>query len=144
MATNARSWSNVKFITIRYHSDSNDSIVSRLAAPYRAHLRRRPLPGTTHVSKGGAPMIANGMRRMRRTGATAVAAVLAFAWSGASEARITRIVMDEPNQPLPGVCAYEKLSGRAFGEVDPADRRNAIIQDIDLAPRNENGQEEDV
>jgi hypothetical protein len=89
-------------------------------------------------------MIANGMRRMRRTATTAVAAALAFAWSGASEARITRIVVDEPNQSLPGVCPSEKLSGRAFGEVDPADPRNAIIQDIDLAPRNENGKVEYV
>jgi hypothetical protein len=89
-------------------------------------------------------MLANVMCRMRRPGATALAALLAFAWSGASEARITRIVLDEPNQSVPGVCAYEKLNGRAFGEVDPADRRNAIIQDIELSPRNGNGKVEYV
>jgi hypothetical protein len=89
-------------------------------------------------------MLADVMCRMRRPGATALAALLAFAWSGASEARITRIVLDEPNQSVPGVCAYEKLNGRAFGEVDPADRRNAIIQDIELSPRNGNGKVEYV
>lgn len=34
---------------------------------------------------------------------------------------------------------YEKLVGRAYGEVDPADRRNAGIIDIELAPRNARG-----
>src|SRR5260370_1627333 len=102
MATNACSWSSVKFITIRYHYDSNDSIVSRLASSYRADLRRRPLPEQRTFSKGGAQMIANGMRRMRRTGATAVAAVLAVAWRGASEARITRLLMGRPDQSPPG------------------------------------------
>ena len=34
---------------------------------------------------------------------------------------------------------YEKLVGRAFGEIDPADPRNRIIVDIELAPRNDRG-----
>ena len=34
---------------------------------------------------------------------------------------------------------YEKLVGRAFGEVDPNDPRNAVIADIQLAPRNTRG-----
>jgi hypothetical protein len=37
------------------------------------------------------------------------------------------------------VGQYEKLVGRAFGEVDPAAPRNAVIADIDLAPRNARG-----
>jgi hypothetical protein len=32
------------------------------------------------------------------------------------------------------VGQYEKLRGRAFGEVDPNDQRNTIITDIKLAP----------
>jgi hypothetical protein len=36
----------------------------------------------------------------------------------------------------------EILRGRVHGEVDPADRRNRIIQDIDLAPRNARGRVE--
>ncbi|MCC7042701.1 MAG: hypothetical protein IT183_02495 [Acidobacteria bacterium] len=36
----------------------------------------------------------------------------------------------------------EILRGRVHGEVDPADRRNRIIQDIELAPRNARGRVE--
>ncbi|MEO8562097.1 MAG: alpha/beta hydrolase domain-containing protein [bacterium] len=42
------------------------------------------------------------------------------------------------------VGQYEKIVGRAFGEVDPADRRNALINDILLAPRNARGMVEYV
>jgi hypothetical protein len=38
----------------------------------------------------------------------------------------------------------EVLRGRVHGEIDPADRRNRIIQDIDLAPRNGRGRVEYV
>jgi len=34
---------------------------------------------------------------------------------------------------------YKKLVGRAYGEIDPKDRRNALITDILLAPRNLKG-----
>ena len=37
------------------------------------------------------------------------------------------------------VGQYEKLRGAAFGELDPADRRNAVITDIGLAPVNARG-----
>ena len=37
---------------------------------------------------------------------------------------------------------YETISGTIQGEVDPYDRRNAIIQDIQLAPRNARGKVE--
>ena len=37
------------------------------------------------------------------------------------------------------VGAYEKLVGRAFGEVDPNDPRNAVIVDIAHAPKNARG-----
>ena len=37
------------------------------------------------------------------------------------------------------VGTYEKIFARAYGEVDPSDRRNALITDINLAPRNANG-----
>lgn len=40
--------------------------------------------------------------------------------------------------------AYEQVSGRVHGELDPADRRNRIICDVDLAPRNARGQVEYV
>lgn len=37
------------------------------------------------------------------------------------------------------VGAYERLTGTIAGEVDPADPKNAVIQDLQLAPRNANG-----
>jgi hypothetical protein len=39
---------------------------------------------------------------------------------------------------------YANVRGRVHGEVDPRDRRNRIIQDIDLAPRNGRGRVEYV
>ena len=57
-----------------------------------------------------------------------------------AEARITKIEITSAESPTFGgtafgtVGAYEKLRGKAYGEVDPADRRNALITDIDLAP----------
>ena len=55
------------------------------------------------------------------------------------QARVTRIVIDEtlPYVAVAGVpappIAYEQIAGRAFGELDPKHRSNAIIQDIELA-----------
>ncbi|MBA4849598.1 alpha/beta hydrolase domain-containing protein [Emticicia sp. BO119] len=65
-------------------------------------------------------------------------------WVVFSEAKIIRIVIDktEPyaNGKLFGKTGkYERLTGRAFGEVSPTDIHNAIIQDIALAPLNERG-----
>jgi len=52
-----------------------------------------------------------------------------------AHARVTRIVIDD-TQPLATAAGqtieYEQISGRAFGELDPRDARNAIIQDIQL------------
>lgn len=60
---------------------------------------------------------------------------LAFALSGTAEARVTRIVIDDV-KPLAAVAgqtiAYEQIAGRAFGELDPRDPLNAIVQDIEL------------
>lgn len=55
----------------------------------------------------------------------------------ASQARVTRIVIDE-TRPVPQTSgstpfiAYEQVAGRAFGELDPGLAQNAIIQDIGL------------
>lgn len=62
----------------------------------------------------------------------------------AAEARITRIEITstEPafgGQSFESTGAYERLRGRAHGEVDPRDLKNAIIQDLTLAPRNARG-----
>ena len=48
-------------------------------------------------------------------------------------ARVTRIVIDDvkPVDLAPGeTTAYEQVSGRAFGELDPRDEKNAVITDI--------------
>jgi hypothetical protein len=61
--------------------------------------------------------------------------------SAPSYARITKIVIDEK---VPAFCKgaactsygeagqYEQIAGRAFGELDPSDPRNKLIQDIEL------------
>ena len=46
-------------------------------------------------------------------------------------------VVQRPN--LGSVGAYEQLRGSSKGEIDPNDRRNALITDIQLAPRNVRG-----
>ena len=64
------------------------------------------------------------------------------------DARITKIQITTKESPTfggyswPGVGQYEKIVGKAFGEVDPADPKNSIIVDILLAPRNANGRVE--
>jgi hypothetical protein len=68
-------------------------------------------------------------------GAAVVAALLA--WTPATEARVTKIVTDD-TQPLRigtppvEVPGWQQISGRAFGELDPRDPLNGIIQDIEL------------
>ncbi|HET7403574.1 MAG TPA: hypothetical protein VFJ62_17385, partial [Usitatibacter sp.] len=62
-----------------------------------------------------------------------------------AEARITRIVInstvdpDNTLAPFGAAGPLKRLKGIAFGELDPADRHNAIIQDLALAPRNAAG-----
>src|SRR5204862_6389263 len=68
-----------------------------------------------------------------------------------AQARITKIEItsvESPTfkDPVTGMArtfgtagAYEKLRGKAYGEVDPRDRRNRVITDGELAPRNARG-----
>jgi len=55
------------------------------------------------------------------------------------EARITRVVVEHRDAAAYPGLAYERLSGHAYGEIDPRDPLNAIISDIQLAPRNAHG-----
>jgi hypothetical protein len=76
-----------------------------------------------------------------------MACAVLIAMSGAADARVTRIVIDSraaEGPVFPGVGQFERVNGRAFGELDPRDRRNEIIQDIDFAPRNARGNVEYV
>jgi hypothetical protein len=75
---------------------------------------------------------------------------LALVMATAVEARVTRIVIDGKVTPafdgarFGAAGPYETIAGRAFGELDPSDRRNRVIQDIALAPRNARGMVEYV
>src|SRR5271155_1603015 len=61
------------------------------------------------------------------------------------DARITRIVIDHQESPayegqsFGEAGRYERLTGHAYGELDPKDPLNAIITDLQLAPRNARG-----
>jgi hypothetical protein len=63
-------------------------------------------------------------------------------WLGVTpgaQARVVRIVVEsrEPHTETAGAkIPYERIRGFVYGEVDPLDRRNAIIEDIALAPQN--------
>ena len=67
-----------------------------------------------------------------------------------AQARVTRIVVDQRKSPdfagasFGAAGPYETLTGRAFGELDPKDPHNSIIQDIQLAPHNARGMVEYV
>ena len=73
---------------------------------------------------------------------------LAFSFS--AEARVTRIVIDQKQSPayqgksFGSAGQYEILSGKAYGELDPKDSHNTIINDIQFAPRNARGMVEYV
>jgi hypothetical protein len=80
---------------------------------------------------------------------TLAAAALLAACAARAEARIVRLEIVSRGPAFGGrafgdVGAYEKIVGRLYGEVDPRDRRDALIQDIALAPRNARGMVEYV
>ncbi len=79
-------------------------------------------------------------------GAAAIALAAGAALTAPSaEARITKIEITATESPTfggyswPKVGQYEKIVGKAYGEVNPHDRKNAGIVDIELAPRNARG-----
>lgn len=51
-----------------------------------------------------------------------------------AHARVVRIVIDQTTAlpRIAGQADYEQLAGRAFGELDPTDSLNKLIQDIEL------------
>ena len=61
-----------------------------------------------------------------------------------ADARITQVQITSQTPAFGGmsfgtVGPYETLIGRASGEVDPNDPLNAVITDVQLAPRNSRG-----
>jgi len=85
-------------------------------------------------------MLGKHVKAFRAPLAACLAAAFA-AWGPSADARVTRIVIDTTtdlaNPAVPGNL-YQLVTGRAFGELDPNDPHNAIITDIQLAPRNAN------
>src|SRR5689334_7421133 len=86
---------------------------------------------------------------MTISGWSRVAGASLIAASGA-HAQVTRIIIDSVVSPAFAgasygtVGQYETIAGRAFGELDPNDRRNNVITDLQLAPRNARGRVEYV
>ncbi len=70
----------------------------------------------------------------------AAVAILVLAIPG--QAQITRLVVEHTETIGPD--GYEKLTGHAYGEVDPKLPLNAIITDLEFAPRNARGMVEYV
>lgn len=70
---------------------------------------------------------------------------LTIAFSIPTQARIIRIEITSVQSPtfegkaFCRVGTYEKLRGKAYGELDPSSPLNALITDIALAPRNAKG-----
>jgi hypothetical protein len=76
-----------------------------------------------------------------------IGVLMATAVPRASEARVVRFVVEQ-RQPFAGGVewgtsgVYERLVGTAYMEVDPGDPLNALIVDLDKAPRNAGGKVE--
>ena len=95
-----------------------------------------------HMERSNLPEL------FRKSALAGVALAAALAWAPSTEARVTRIVVDTKVSPAFGGASfgtagqYETLAGRVFGELDPGDHHNTIINDIDLAPKNARGKVE--
>ena len=78
--------------------------------------------------------------RFQRAFSLAVASIC-LATTGMLDARVTKITISSttPVSNAGSVGPYEQLRGTAIGEIDPNDRRNAVITDLEFAPRNANG-----
>ncbi len=90
-------------------------------------------------------MVMSALLRQRIT-YVAVAGALCIAASGA-QSRVVKITIESTTPVSNGalfgnVGAYELVRGTAYGELDPSDRRNAGIVDINAAPKNASGKVE--
>jgi hypothetical protein len=72
---------------------------------------------------------------------TAALLVVCTALSASVDAHVVRLAITKVE---PAGENHERISGKVHGEVDPADPKNAVITDIELAPRNERGKVEYV
>ncbi len=72
------------------------------------------------------------------------AAALALCLLLGTAAAHANIVKLEITRVEPAGPTHERITGKAYGELDPADPKNAVITDIELAPRNARGKVEYV
>ncbi len=89
------------------------------------------------------------MRNLRRRlryliGLASVLFLVLGPLSSLAEARVTRLVITSrevvaDGMPFGSSGPYEKLRGTVFFEVDPAEPHNAVVFDLDKAPRNSRG-----
>jgi hypothetical protein len=69
-----------------------------------------------------------------------------------TQAKVTRFEIVKVESPASGgragagaaAAPYERITGKAYGELDPNDPKNALVTDIKLAPRNARGKVEYV
>lgn len=78
-----------------------------------------------------------------------VSLLLCILLTQTAQARIVKLVITktEPymgGRPFGNTGTYERVTGQAYGEVDPTLAQNKIIQDLQLAPKNERGMVEYV
>jgi hypothetical protein len=75
----------------------------------------------------------------------AVTSALALGIVSPASARVTQMTITTVESPtfngasFGSVGQYERIQGKISGEVDPKNPQNAVIVDIELAPRNPNG-----
>ena len=84
-------------------------------------------------------------RRLSRVVSACALGACALATTAALEARITKLEIagvESPannGQSFGAAGQYERVFGRAYGELNPNDPHNEIITDLKLAPRNAKG-----
>jgi Alpha/beta hydrolase domain len=86
----------------------------------------------------------NRFQRLSIAAALVTAAILCATSAAAGITRI-QIISRAPafgGYSFPRVGTYERIIGKGFGELNPADRHNNVIVDVGLAPRNAAGKVE--
>src|SRR2546425_8979192 len=101
--------------------------------------QRRTFSDDGAVNEGGGHTILMNMFKFFRRSVLVAVAVALLAWAPSSQARVTRIILDPPSALTGQDIPYERIAGRAWGELDPSDPQNALITDIALAPKKANG-----
>src|SRR5450755_3317299 len=115
----------------------------------RGFRRRICRPGPAHITNSFWRRLTMCSHRYLHHAVPLIAGAAALLLSaGAADARVTRIVISQTTSPafdgqtLGFIGPYEMIRGTASGEIDPVDRRNAVITYIYIAPRNANGKVE--